>query len=118
MPPESYEIRTARALGVAQGRLDSIITVSESAAKTLTDVTQLKERLAEIQTLAIGALARIATLVPDSASDRDKNVVRLSCEHYIAKPADFRLANNTSYTCPICRRSRYVHQSMFADSDD
>jgi len=103
MPEIDFTIMQARALGLAQGKLDSIILTADSGVTHLTDVDQLKERLIAISQMGKDALGRIAQLVPDGSTEYDRSLVQLTCGHWVQRKPSTLGRPNQYHECYLCR---------------
>jgi len=102
---EDNNYMVARALGMSQGSLDSIIIIAESAVKYLDNTEDLKQRMEEIAALAKTSLGQITKLLPRFHESRDDNLVELTCGHFVQRKSEHARFSTSTYRCSICHRT-------------
>jgi len=102
---EDNTFKVARALGMSQGSLDSIIIIAESAVKHLDNTEDFKERMEEIAAHARTSLGNIAKLLPTHRDSRDDNLVELTCGHHVQRKSEHARFSTSTYRCSICHRT-------------
>jgi len=105
---EDNDFKVARALGMSQGSLDSIIIIAESAVKHLDYTESFKQRMEEIAAHARTSLGNIAKLLPEARDSRDEYLVELTCGHFVQRYSDHARFSTSTYPCNVCHRTLNV----------
>lgn len=115
MSTQDDAMRYARALGRAQGGLDSIVVTGTSSIRNITDPDTLHERMSEMVNLAVDTLGAIQRLAPGIAGEIADPYMLMPCGHWMERHIHKTFVADCHYECSECGRSITVYPVGITD---